>query len=106
MWDMQGDNPYFGLLAMADVIVVTADSISMVSEAVATRAPVLLAELPGRSKRIGAFLAGLRQIDRIRTFEGRFDMWPVEPIDDTAEAGAEVARRLGLPPPKDAGFSR
>ncbi len=55
-----GENPYFGLLACADAIVVTADSVSMVSEAVATAAPVLIAELPGRSRRIGAFLDGLR----------------------------------------------
>ena len=39
IWDMEGDNPYFGLLALADVIVATLDSISMVSEAAATHAP-------------------------------------------------------------------
>ena len=60
VWDGQGENPYFGLLASADAIVVTADSVSMMSEAVATAAPVLVAELPGGSKRIGAFLDGLR----------------------------------------------
>ena len=59
VWDMQGENPYFGLLALADVIIVTVDSISMVSEAVATHAPVLLADLPGRSARIGRFRASL-----------------------------------------------
>ena len=42
MWDGSGDNPYFGLLALADAIIVTMDSVSMVSEAVATRAPVML----------------------------------------------------------------
>ena len=35
------------MLALADAIVVTGESVSMVSEAVATAAPVLLAELPG-----------------------------------------------------------
>ena len=50
-----GENPYFGMLALADAIVVTMDSVSMVSEAVATHAPVLLAALPGRSRRIEAF---------------------------------------------------
>jgi mitochondrial fission protein ELM1 len=97
IWDMEGENPYFGLLALADVIVATLDSISMVSEAAATRAPVLLAELPGRSKRISLFLRGLFGEDRVRVFTGRLKTWPVVPIDDTAMAGAEVARRLGLP---------
>jgi mitochondrial fission protein ELM1 len=107
MWDMQGENPYFGMLALADVIVVTMDSISMVSEAAATRAPVMIAELPGRSARIRSFLDGLLQEGRVIRFDGRLETWPVQPIDDTAMAGAEVARRLGLPVPvMAAGFSR
>jgi mitochondrial fission protein ELM1 len=96
IWDFAGDNPYFGLLALADAIVVTVDSISMVSEAVATRAPVLLAELPGRSARIGRFTRGLLDSGRVRVFGGRLEIWGAEPMDDTAEAGAEVRRRLGL----------
>jgi mitochondrial fission protein ELM1 len=96
IWDMEGENPYFGLLALADVIVATLDSISMVSEAVATRAPVMVAELPGRSKRISLFLRGLLREDRVRVFGGRLKTWPVQPLDDTGMAGAEVARRLGL----------
>jgi mitochondrial fission protein ELM1 len=97
IWDMEGENPYFGLLGLADVIIVTIDSISMVSEAAATHAPVFLADLPGKSNRIGVFLQGLLTEDRVRRFEGRLQTWPVQPLDDTAMAGAEVARRLGLP---------
>ena len=96
MWDMTGENPYFGLLALADAIIVTVDSISMVSEAVATHAPVLLADLPGRSARIGRFRHSLLQAGRVRPFQGRLQLWPVEPLDDTFEAGAEVRRRLKL----------
>ncbi len=96
VWDMTGENPYFGLLALADAIVVTVDSISMVSEAVATHAPVLLADLPGRSARIGRFRRGLVEMGRVRAFSGRFESWPVAPLDDTAQAGAEVRRRLRL----------
>jgi hypothetical protein len=96
LWDGAGENPYFGLLALADAIVVTEDSVSMVSEAVATAAPVLLAPLPGRSRRIAAFMAGLATAGRVRPFAGRFETWPAEPLDDTPAIGAEVRRRLGL----------
>jgi len=96
IWDMEGENPYFGLLALADVVIATIDSISMISEAAATSAPVLLAELPGKSRRIFTFLDGLRAEDRVRVFSGRLETWKVRPIDDTPLAGAEVARRLGL----------
>jgi mitochondrial fission protein ELM1 len=37
-----GDNPYFGLLALADRIVVTGDSVSMCCEACASPAPVFI----------------------------------------------------------------
>lgn len=96
VWDMEGENPYFGMLACADMIVVTVDSVSMVSEAVATSAPVLLAELPGKSRRISVFLNMLLAEGRVRLFCGQVEYWPVQPLDDTAMAAAEVTRRLGL----------
>jgi mitochondrial fission protein ELM1 len=37
-----GENPYFGFLALADAVVVTGDSVSMLCEAAATQAPVHL----------------------------------------------------------------
>lgn len=95
VWDGSRENPYFGLLACADAIVVTADSVSMTSEAVATRAPVLVAPLPGRSRRGGAFQQGLIDDGRVRLYQGRFEQWPVVPLDDTVEAAAELCRRFG-----------
>jgi mitochondrial fission protein ELM1 len=41
------ENPYFGILGLSDTLVVTADSISMLSEACATGKPVYMAELGG-----------------------------------------------------------
>lgn len=96
VWDGTGENPYFGLLALADAIIVTEDSVSMVSEAVATAAPVLLARLPGRSRRIALFNHLLAQDGRVRDFAGRFEHWPAAPLDDTEEAGWAVRRLLGV----------
>jgi mitochondrial fission protein ELM1 len=96
VWDMAGDNPYYGMLALADAIIVTSDSVSMMSEAVATSAPVMIAALPGRSRRIGLFTQALIDDKRVRLYQGRLDQWPVAPLDDTAAAGAEMARRLGF----------
>jgi mitochondrial fission protein ELM1 len=95
-WDGDGENPYFGMLACSDAIIVTADSVSMVSEAVATAAPVFLVRLPGRSKRIGMFMDMLAADGRVRDFAGRLDLWETAPLDDTARAGAELRDRLRL----------
>jgi len=96
VWDGTGENPYFGLLALADAIIVTIDSVSMISEAVATEAPVMLAPLPGRSRRNRLFVAAMEQCGRARPFAGRFASWPVAALNDTAEAAEEMRRRLGL----------
>jgi mitochondrial fission protein ELM1 len=96
VWDGAGENPYFGMLALADMIVATIDSVSMVSEGAATTAPVMLAPLPGRSRRIGLFTEGLIADGRVRHFQGRYEHWPVSPLDDTAEAAQEMRRRLGF----------
>ncbi|HEY8289547.1 MAG TPA: mitochondrial fission ELM1 family protein, partial [Acetobacteraceae bacterium] len=96
VWDFDGENPYFGMLALADMIIVTQDSVSMISEASATGAPVMIATLPGKSRRQKLFLETLMQEDRIRLFEGRFTLWPVNPLNDTFAAAAEMRHRLGL----------
>lgn len=95
IWDFTGENPYFGMLACADAIIVTADSVSMVSEAVATSVPVYLARLPGRSARIGRFMDDLIADGRARDFAGPLALWNTMPLNDTERAGAELRRLLG-----------
>ncbi|WP_174503770.1 mitochondrial fission ELM1 family protein [Acidiphilium sp. C61] len=96
IWDMQGENPYFGMLAVADAIVVTGDSVSMVSEAVATDAPVMIARLPGKSTRIGAFMDDMVACGRARNFDGRLQSWNASALNDTPMAAAELRRMLGV----------
>ena len=47
IWDGTGANPYFAYLALADHIVVTEDSASMVSEAATTAKPISILRLAG-----------------------------------------------------------
>ncbi len=96
IWDGTGENPYFGMLGLADAVVVTADSVSMVSEAVATSVPVYLVRLPGKSARIGAFMDMMAADGRVRDFAGRLDLWDTAPMDDTPAAGAALRRLMGL----------
>jgi mitochondrial fission protein ELM1 len=96
IWDGTGENPYFGMLGLADAVVVTADSVSMVSEAVATSVPVFLVRLPGKSARIGAFMDMMAADGRVRDFAGRLDLWDTAPMDDTPAAGAALRRLMGL----------
>ncbi len=94
IWDGSGDNPYFAWLAIADSVVVTWDSVSMTSEALATGKPVYVLPLEGRSRRIDRFQAGLQEDGYTRVFDGELDRWTYEPPDDTAAAAAAIRARL------------
>ena len=95
IWDGRGDNPYFGLLGLADAIVVTEDSVSMTSEAIATGKPVYVAGLAGESRRLRSFHQMLMDDGITRPFDGQFATWSYAPPDDTARAAAEIRRRFG-----------
>jgi mitochondrial fission protein ELM1 len=75
IWDGMGDNPYMGFLAHADIIIVTADSVSMISEAVSTGKPVYLLKLKGHSKKLDAFHQSLLDKGCIRFFNGKLEQW-------------------------------
>ena len=94
IWDGSGDNPYFDWLAVADTIVVTWDSVSMTSEALATGKPVYVLPLEGASRRIDRFHAGLQADGYTRVFDGALDRWDYVPPDDTAAAAAAIRARL------------
>ena len=96
VWDLQGENPYLGMLACADAIIVTTDSVSMISEAAATAVPVMIAALPGRSRRIELFVRTMLQAGRVRHYGGRLEQWQTQPLDDTPAVAQEMRRRLGM----------
>ncbi len=94
IWSGDGENPYFGLLALADALVVTADSVNMVSEAASTGKPVYVVELEGGSAKFARFHAAMREADVTRPFTGVIERWSYAPPNDTTRAAAEVARRF------------
>lgn len=100
IWDGTGDNPYFAFLAVAASFLVTADSVSMVSEAAATGKPVHILELAAKDRRGGdakfaRFHAAMREAGITRPFAGQLERWSYAPPDDTARAG-EALRELAL----------
>ena len=95
IWDGSGENPYFAYLALADAVLVTADSVSMISEAAATGKPVHILELDGGNTKFARFHEAMRAAGITRPFRGRIESWSYPVPDDTARAGA-VLRALVL----------
>jgi len=93
VWDRQSDNPYLGILALADRLVVTSDSVSMISEALAAGHPVEVFGEP-QNARHARFLRTLLDDGLIAPFTGEA-VTPREapPVDATGDA-AQAVRAL------------
>jgi uncharacterized protein len=92
-WRGKGRNPYVSILAHADAIIVTADSVNMVGEAVATGAPVHVYEPSGGHLKITAYLARLEALGAVRPWRGELEDWRYPPLNATPLIAQEIARR-------------
>ena len=93
VWDGTGDNPYVGMLAHADAILVTGDSANMIGEAVATGAPVHVYAPSGGSPKIDHFIDRLVTQGAARRWHGTLEHWTYRPIDATATIARDIADR-------------
>lgn len=94
-WDGSGENPYLGFLALADAIVVTCDSVNMISEACSTGTPVYIASLTGDGdSKFSAFHAAMFEANYARPFGGTLERWHYEPLNETASVAEEIRRRM------------
>ncbi len=92
--DSDGANPYAGVLAWADRLIVSPDSVNMVSEACATTVPVFVAEPSRATGRVRAFLASLEASGRIRAQDRELAAFAVTPLRETACVAAAVGEQL------------
>jgi uncharacterized protein len=90
-----GPNPYAGLLAWADRIVVTPDSVNLLSEACATSAPVLVHVDAALRGKLASFLGELVRADRVRPMHEDYAPWAVQPLREIESVAAQVRQRLG-----------
>ncbi len=97
-WRDTGDgaNPYAGLLACADRIVCTPDSVNMLSEAAATRAPLYVWSPQALQGRPRAFLDALLESARARALDDALAPFVVEPLRETARVAQDIRSRLTL----------
>ncbi len=90
IWNEQGDNPYYGMLALADNFIVTADSVNMISEVASTGKPVQVIKLPGFSPKFSAFHQSLIDSGRMRWFEGALERWNYPPLQEVTRVAALI----------------
>ncbi len=93
-WGAGGPNPYLGFLAAADAVVVTGDSVSMLSEALATAAPVFVAGAPPDAPRHRALRDSLLAAGLAVPLEAFPDAPPRLPLDESGRVAEAVRARF------------
>lgn len=96
IWNGEGANPYFGMLAWADTILVTADSASMLSEACTTGKPVYMIKLEGGAPRIAKLHENLMAHSALRVFDGALESWNYAALNDSGKIADELRRKLKI----------
>lgn len=91
-WNGDGENPYAGFLAWADRLVVTPDSVNMLSEACATGKPVYTFALRAIEGKLAAFHAELAGSGHLRRLDDPLQGPPQPPPLAETAAIAELVR--------------
>lgn len=93
-WDGETQpNPYFAFMGMADWIITTNDSISMMSEAFTSGKPTYLWPLEGGSVKFDRFYKAAYEKGCARLFEGKLESFSYEPWNDTEMAAKEIKKQ-------------
>ncbi|KAH6837220.1 fission ELM1-like protein [Perilla frutescens var. hirtella] len=98
IWDGQDPNPHMGHLAWADAFVITADSVSMLSEACSTGKPVYVIGADRCTGKFSHFFKTLQSRGAVRPFTGAENIcekWEYVPLCDTKKAADEVIKAVG-----------
>jgi len=96
-WGDEGENPYFGFLALSDVLIVTGDSVSMCSEACATGKTVYIYAPEGMiSDKHHRMVTSLYEGGYAKPFDGKFDLTVGRKLDTTHEIIEKIRTLLPL----------
>jgi uncharacterized protein len=89
-YEGEGPNPYFAMLGAADHVFVTADSVSMATEAAATEKPVHILNVDGRDGKLTRFHQSLARRGCSRRWAGRLETWSYPALLETDRVAAAV----------------
>jgi uncharacterized protein len=91
-WDGHSPNPYLAILGLADHLIVTADSVNMVGEAVSTGKPVHLFTPSGGHTKILSFVKGLIDHEAVRELGEHLENWRYKSLDATPIIAVALAQ--------------
>lgn len=97
LYDFVSENPYHGLLALADAFIVSNDSVNMMSEAVATGKPVHIIGFAGHyGTKPSRFAGNLIRSGIARSLGARLETWEYPPENEMGRIAEMVRLHISL----------
>lgn len=94
IWDGTGVNPYPAYLGLADQIIVTQDSVSMISEACFTGKPVYIWDIEKNNTKHREFHHDLYERGHAKPFQWPFPQWTQKKLDEMSRVATIINNRL------------
>ena len=87
---------YLSSLKLADHIVVTCDSTSMISEAAMTGKPIYIAQMPAvkKNNRFKKFFELFKSLNITRDLENSVDKWNYKKLDETGRISSYIKQHI------------
>jgi mitochondrial fission protein ELM1 len=95
IWDGTGENPYPAYLGLADQIIVTQDSVSMISEACFAGKPVYIWDIEKNYEKHREFHHDLYDQGYAKPFEWPFPKWTPKKLDEMGRVAEFIKEKIG-----------
>jgi mitochondrial fission protein ELM1 len=89
-------NLYPDILKIADYIIVTSDSVNMISETATLSSPLFVSYLSKEDGKISSFLQNLEELGVLKRFEGKLFNYKKNKLNTNKETILKVNKFLGL----------
>ena len=91
-------NAYLSALSLADLVIVTCDSTSMISEAAVTGKPIYIANMKAKkdSKRFKSFYSQLQEMNVIRDLQDKIELWTYNKLDEVNRIAPIIKEKMKL----------
>ena len=90
LWSGKEDNPYPSILKSVNYIIVTSDSINMISEAASLSTPLFVAYINKEKGKVNSFLQNLKKLNIVQNFEGKLFNYNKVMLRTNYETGLKV----------------
>lgn len=81
IYDFQGDNPYYAMLSLCNALIVSSDSVNMISESASTEKPLYLIKLPCNSSKFDQFHNEIIALKRAQWLGNELNFNKVKPFN-------------------------